>query len=109
MDQLRDLILQLCSAERTGGRVQVYDSETLALVDCMNWKHCWTDLLTQHYPTLELSIKSSRQSLSGYIVCFRVARPRVHFGWHLAVGLILGCCLTVLLMRWSARGEPMNI
>lgn len=98
MEPLREHILLLCNADRAGGRAQILDEETIALYDCMDWSHALTDALTLLYPDLQLSVKASRQSLSGFVVHFRRPRWYSHLGWYAAIGVLLACCCYML---WS--------
>ncbi len=98
MDGLRSLVLDLSNAERVGGRAQVVDAKTLILYDCMHWSSRCTDILAARYPEVQLSVRTCRQSLSGYSVVFhRSGNTRVEIVWCLVIGLALAGCAYILL------------
>lgn len=101
MDGLRALVLQLSGAERVGGRAVVTDACTLALHDCMHWPAWCTDAVLARYPEVQISVRASRTSLSGFTVVFHRRRSGAReLLWHLVIGLALAGCAYVI-MRWS--------
>ena len=98
IEDVRKLILLLVNAERLGGRVQVVDGQTLDLYDCMTWDSFCSDAVIAHYPEVKISVRASRQSLSGFAVTFHVRRcSRRETVWYLVIGLSLACCGFILL------------
>lgn len=98
IEGVKQLILQLVDAERLGGRVQVVDSVTLQLYDCMTWDSFCTDAVIARYPEVKISVRASRQSLSGFAVTFHLFRcARRETVWYLVIGLFLACCGYILL------------
>jgi hypothetical protein len=98
IEQLSNLVLLLADAERLGGRVQIMDAETLILYDCMNWDCFCTDAVVVRYPEVRISVRSCRQSLSGFSVTFHAGRClRKEAGWYLVIGLFLACCGYLLI------------
>ncbi len=99
-DRLRQLVLRLSNAERVGGRTEAPDHRTVVLYDCLYWGSYNTDIVLAHYPEVQISVRTSRQSLSGFTVTFFVPQstPREVF-WYLVIGLALACCAYVLLIQ----------
>jgi hypothetical protein len=98
MEQLRSLVLLLVDAERSGGRALITDSRTLVLYDCMSWDFMHTDAVVSHHPEVKISVRASRQSLSGFSVTFQAARcVRRETVWYLVIGFFLACCGYILL------------
>lgn len=98
IEQIRGLVLLLVDAERLGGRVQIVDRQTLMLYDCMSWDCMCTDAVMARYPEVRISIRASRQSLSGFTVTFHVGRStRRETAWYLVIGLFLSCCGYLLI------------
>lgn len=74
------------------------DASTLVLYDCMSWDCFCTDTVVARYPEVRISVRASRQSLSGFTVTFHVGRcARKEAAWYLIIGLFLGCCGFLLL------------
>lgn len=111
MDRLRQHVLLLSNASRAGGRARILDDETIELHDCMGWRHAWTDVLRANHPELELSIHNSRQSLSGFVVVFRLPRERTHWTGFVVLGLLLACCCYVLvsIQHWGGLAVEARI
>ena len=106
MDALRALVLRLAGADRAGGRVQVVDDKTLVLYDCMAWdSHC-TESVVARYPEARISVRSSRQSLSGFAVTVHMGRNSMReTGWVVVIGLFMAGCAYILLHPpwWSNK------
>jgi hypothetical protein len=98
MDRLKGLVLRLANADRVGGRVVVMDRHTLVLYDCMHWGCNLTDAVQSSFPEAQISVHSSRQSLSGFTVSFHLEK---HAGrelsWFLVIGLMMASCSYLLL------------
>lgn len=105
METMRQLILRLSNADRVGGRVEIIDSRTVVLYDCMYWGSHNTDVVLSHYPETRISVKSSRQSLSQFTVTFFFPQSlRKEIFWYVVIGLVLACCAYVLLRPpWAAE------
>ncbi len=106
MDRLRQLILRLANAERVGGRATIVDGRTIILYDCTHWGcHC-TDAVLAQFPEVQISVRVSRQSLTGFTVIFHCQdNARRELAWYLVIGLGLACCTYILLRPpWWARG-----
>jgi hypothetical protein len=98
IEQIKGLVLLLVDAERLGGRAQVMDGQTLVLYDCMSWDCACTDTVMARYPEVRISVRASRQSLSGFIVTFHMGRSaRRETVWYLVIGLFLACCGFLLI------------
>ena len=98
MERLRCLILRLSNTERFGGRVELLDSNTLVLYDCLYWGSHNTEVVLSHYPETQISIKTCRQSLSGFTVYFYLPRStRREVFWYFVIGTVLACCAYALL------------
>lgn len=106
MDGLRTLVLQLANAERVGGRATVMDSHTLVLYDCMHWSCRCTDIVASYYPEVQISVRGSSSSLSGFTLVFHWKRAgRRELLWYLVIGLALaGCAYVLLRPPWWSRG-----
>jgi hypothetical protein len=105
MEVLRCLILKLSNAERFGGRVEILDTNTLVLYDCLYWGSLNTDVVLSHHPEAQISIKACRQSLSGFTVQFFLPQSthREVF-WYFVIGVVLACCAYALLRPpWAAE------
>lgn len=108
-EALRQLVLRLANADRVGGRVVVVDPRTLLLHDCMHWGCHATDVVLSHFPDVQISVRASRQSLSGFTVVFHrgASTPR-EIVWYLVIGLGLACCCYLLARPppwWSGLGR----
>jgi hypothetical protein len=98
MDQLRFLVLSLANADRVGGRATVVDARTLILNDCMHWGCHSTDIVQSRFPEVQISVRSCRQSLSGFSVIFhRGSSVHRELVWYIVIGLGMACCAYVLL------------
>jgi hypothetical protein len=98
MQCLRSLVLRLANADRVGGRATVLDNDTLVLNDCMHWGSLCTESVLAQFPEIQISVRSSRQSLSGFsVVFYRPPSRRRELFWCLVIGLALACCAYVLL------------
>lgn len=98
IEGIKELILLLVHAERLGGRIQAMDGQTLVLYDCMTWDCFCTDAVIARYPEVRISVRASRQSLSGFTVTFHVRRcSRRETAWYFVIGLFLSCCGYILL------------
>ena len=107
MDRLRQLVLRLSNAERVGGRAEILDGHTLILYDCMFWGSHNTEVVLSQHPEVQISVKASRQSLSGFAVTFFVPYTgRREAFWYLVIGLALACC-AYALMRPPWAGEKL--
>lgn len=105
MDPLRALVLRLANVDRVGGRALIVDRQTLHLYDCAHWSCSCSDTVQSRFPEVQISVRSCRQSLTGFIVVF-------HYGgslqremlWYLLIGLGMACC-GYLLFRppWASR------
>ena len=106
MERLKALVLRLSNAERVGGRVSVVDRQTLILYDCMHWGCYCTDQVQLCFPETQISVRSCRQSLSGFSVVFHLgACTRKEVAWYLIIGLVLACCGYALMRPpWWTRG-----
>lgn len=108
MEALKELVLRLANADRVGGRVTVVDGSTLILNDCMNWSCVCTEHVLSRFPDVQISVRSSRQSLSGFSVVFHrgASTPR-EIVWYLLIGVGLACCCYLLLRPpwWSSGIE----
>jgi hypothetical protein len=103
MEKLRSLILRLSNAERVGGRVQIIDSQTVVLYDCMYWASFNTDVILAHYPETKIHVKACRHSLSGFQVTFTVPRgSHREVFWYFVIGVVLACCAYLLRPSWAA-------
>lgn len=105
MDKLRALVLQLSNADRVGGRAQVVDSKTLLLYDCMHWSCRCTDIVCGQFPEVQMSVRTCRSSLSGYVIVFhRNVVGRREILWYLVISLTLaGCAYVLLRPPWWSR------
>ena len=108
MESLRTLVMRLADTDRVGGRVQTVDAVTLVLYDCMSWDCYCTDSVLAHHPETRISVRSSRHSLSGFTVTFRLTRSTVkETGWFLVIGLFLaGCAYVLLRPPWWSSSMP---
>ena len=106
MDRLKDLVLQLSTAERVGGRASVVDRRTLILYDCMHWGCHNTDRVQACFPETQISVRACRQSLSGFSVIFHLGEcTRREMAWYLVIGLVLsGCGYALMHPPWWTRG-----
>jgi len=106
MDGRKGMILAMCQADRVGGRVQAAGSGALELLDCMEWDDEWTNRLRSQYPDMRVSFRSSRRSLSGFVVRFEVCAGPREWMWHGVIGFVLACCCYVLCSyRSILRGQ----
>jgi len=106
MDRLKLLVLRLANAERVGGRAHVLDGQTLLLHDCMHWGSCCTEAVAAEFPEIQISVRASRQSLSGFTVVFhRPACRQREAAWYLVIGLgLASCCYVLLRPPWWSSG-----
>jgi hypothetical protein len=105
MEVLKDLVLRLANADRVGGRVTVVDGQTLLLHDCTHWGCVNTEAVLYRFPDVQISVRSNRQSLSGFSVVFHrgASTPR-EIVWYLVIGLGVACCVYLLLRPpWWSR------
>lgn len=101
MEGRKDMILAMCEADRLGGRVQPAGPGVLELFDCMRWDEEWSGRLCAHFPDTRVSYRSSRRSLSGFVVRFEVCAGQREWLWHAVIGSVLACCCYVLCSYWS--------
>lgn len=97
---VKQVILQLCDAPKRGGRVIMDDSSTLLLYDCSKWTDLQTDALRARYPEIELDVQTCEQSLSGYVVIFRLHEASMSRSntWLVLIGLLVACFVLLLFI-----------
>lgn len=97
IQDIKELILLIVNADRLGGRVETVDRAHLVLYDCMSWDCSCTNAVLSRYPEVQISVRASRRSLSGFTVTFHVQRcTRGEAAWYLVIGLFLACCVFIL-------------
>jgi hypothetical protein len=85
---IKETILGLCEAPKRGGRlVSDGGGGRLLLYDCGSWTDMHTEALRARYPEVELDVQACSQSLSGFVIMFRVRETPV-MGQHLLLVLI---------------------
>ena len=98
--------MRLTNAERSGGRLLHVGASQLALHDCMQWSHAFTDAVHEHFPDVTIDVRASRASLSGFVVVFSLSHEagRVRVQWYFAIALGLTACAYGLVASpwWGA-------
>ena len=105
MEALKRLVLNVVNADRVGGRATIVSTRTMILDDCMLWSCRCTEAVVAVFPEILISVRASRQSLSGFSVVFNMGQnPARESGWYLVIGLFLAGCVYVLLNPpwWTA-------
>lgn len=87
------------------------DQRTVILYDCMHWGSYNTDVVLSHHPEIQISVKASRQSLSGFTVTFFVPHTlKQEVFWYCVIGIALACCTYVLLQPpWGGEKQTAHI
>lgn len=82
MEQLRQALLQLANASKTGARVKRLDDTSFALVDCDNWSDLKSRRLRALFPSVDVEFQAShgKESLSNFMVITRLP-PVSHTRW----------------------------
>jgi len=80
----------------TGARVVPRSSDTLVVYDCSSWPDRFSQRLRARFPYIEVSVETSTESLSGFVVVVqRTGSGRSH-AWAGVLGLVLASSLYVL-------------
>ena len=98
MQAIHGFVLELTNAKHTGARVVLHPPDILVVYDCPAWSEFLSQRLRTRFPSLEVDIESSTESLSGFVVVVRRLRVRSH-AWAGALGFVLSLSLFVLY-RW---------
>ena len=102
MEYVKQQLLRITSASKTGARVVSLDNSTLALYDCFEWdERCEMDLLSK-CPSVGISIRTCPISLSKFVIVFRSCRRVGSIVWGVLFGLALaGVCYALSSLSWS--------
>lgn len=97
MHALAGFLRELCAMERLGGRTRIVDTRTLELYDVMSWPHGATEYVQCDFPEVVAHVRSSRASLSGFVVVFtRRQGGHVDLSWYVVLSAVGGMCVYTL-------------
>lgn len=71
------------------GRLRFEDDGTLTLLDCSEWNWDHSNRLSVRFPDVHVTMRSSRESLSGFVVIFSKKQDSLATLWLLLIGLLL--------------------
>ena len=102
MEYVKQQLLRITSASKTGARVVSLDNSTLALYDCFEWdERCHMDLLSK-CPSVGVSIRTCPSSLSHFVIVIHSCRRMGSIVWGALFGLALaGVCYALSSLSWS--------
>lgn len=67
---------EICQCHKNGGRAVIsHASNSVTLMDVPLWTDAMTRCMQNRYPFMDISVRQSRSSLSGFCLTFRQHRP----------------------------------
>ena len=90
IDNLADAVRYACSADLTGLKVVVSETNRVIVYDCYKWKSEFTAILSLIRPRASISFSSSSNSMSKFQII--VEEPHDHVQWWRIAAV---CCVII--------------
>jgi len=106
MQGVHQCVQHLARAAHTGARVVSHPPDTIVIYDCAAWSDRASQRLRARFPSVEVDVEASTESLSGFVVVVRrTGSGRAH-AWAGVLGLVLAGSLFALYRLVSAAPAP---
>ena len=96
MQGIHSCVLQLARPGHTGARVVSHPPDTVVVYDCAAWTDRFSQRLRTRFPSVEVDVEASTESLSGFVVVVRRSGTGRSHAWAAVLGLVLACSLYAL-------------
>jgi hypothetical protein len=96
MQAVHSCVLQLARPGHTGARVVSHPPDTVVVYDCAAWSDRFSQRLRTRFPSVEVDVEASTESLSGFVIVVRRSGTGRSHGWAAVLGLVLAGSLYAL-------------
>lgn len=96
MQAVHGCVLRMVNARQTGARVVLRPPDTIVVYDCAAWSDAYSQRLRARFPSLEVDVEASSESLSGFVVGIRRCGSGRSHAWAGVLGLVLALSLYCL-------------
>ena len=102
MQAVHQCVMQMVRARDTGARVVSHPPDTLVVYDCAAWTDRFSQRIRTRFPSVEVDVEASTESLSGFVVVVRRSGTGRSHAWAGFLGLVLAGSLYALYRLASA-------
>lgn len=105
MQAVHQCVLQMVRAGETGARVVLHPPDVVVVHDCAAWSDRFSQRIRTRFPSVEVDVEASTESLSGFVVVIRRSGTGRSHAWAGVLGLVLAGSLYALYRLAGAAPE----